>query len=138
MIQPAATTCGALLRELVRDGTTVLLTTQYLEEADRLADDIVVLDHGRVVAEGSPAELKARIGGERIDVTVATTDDLAAAEAALLPYADGPARSEADGPLVTVPVRPGTPLLEVVRGLTRPASRRATSHAARRRSTTCS
>jgi ABC-2 type transport system ATP-binding protein len=107
----------ALLRELVREGTTLLLTTQYLEEADRLADDIVVLDHGRVVAKGSPAELKTRIGGERIDVTVATADDLPAAEAALLPYADGPASSEADGPLVTVPVRPGTPLLEVVRGL---------------------
>jgi ABC-2 type transport system ATP-binding protein len=107
----------ALLRELVRDGTTLLLTTQYLEEADRLADDIVVLDHGRVVAQGSPAELKTRIGGERIDVTVATAGDLTAAEAALLPYADGPASSDSEGPLVTVPVRPGTPLLEVVRGL---------------------
>src|SRR4051812_1770327 len=52
-----------LLRELVRDGATLVLTTQYLEEADRLADDIVVLDHGSVVAAGSPAELKARVGG---------------------------------------------------------------------------
>ena len=49
-----------LLRELVRDGATLVLTTQYLEEADRLADEIVVLDHGRVVAAGSPAELKAQ------------------------------------------------------------------------------
>src|SRR5215213_2860758 len=78
-----------LLRELVRDGTTLLLTTQYLEEADRLADDIVVLDHGRVVASGSPAELKARIGGERIAVTVAGEDDVAAAERALAPFVDG-------------------------------------------------
>jgi ABC-2 type transport system ATP-binding protein len=104
-----------LLRELVRDGTTLLLTTQYLEEADRLADDVVVLDHGRVAASGSPAELKARIGGERIDVTVAAPDDLPAAEAALAPFADGPPSSE--GVVVTVPVAAGTPLLEVVRAL---------------------
>ena len=62
----------ALLRELVRDGTTLLLTTQYLEEADRLADDIVVLDHGRVVAAGSPARAQgADRAASAIDVTVA-------------------------------------------------------------------
>ena len=106
-----------LLRELVRDGTTLLLTTQYLEEADRLADDIVVLDHGRSVAHGSPAMLKARIGGERIDVTVAAPADLAPAAEALAAFADGPATSDPAGPVVTVPVRPGTPLLDVVRAL---------------------
>jgi ABC-2 type transport system ATP-binding protein len=104
-----------LLRELVRDGTTLLLTTQYLEEADRLADDIVVLDHGRVAASGSPDELKARIGGERIDVTVAAEDDLAAAGAALAPFADGP--SSSDELTVTVPVAAGTSLLDVARAL---------------------
>ena len=67
----------ALLRELVRDGATMLLTTQYLEEADRLADDIVVLDGGRVVAQGAPAELKARVGGERLEVTVGGASELA-------------------------------------------------------------
>jgi ABC-2 type transport system ATP-binding protein len=51
-----------LLRDLVAEGTTILLTTQYLEEADQLADDLVVLDHGRVIARGAPAELKARVG----------------------------------------------------------------------------
>jgi ABC-2 type transport system ATP-binding protein len=106
-----------LLRELVRDGATVLLTTQYLEEADRLADDIVVLDHGRAVATGSPGELKARIGGERIDVTVAALEELPSGEAALAPFADGPSSIDPDGLVLTVPVVAGTPLLEVVRAL---------------------
>jgi ABC-2 type transport system ATP-binding protein len=106
-----------LLRELVRDGMTLLLTTQYLEEADRLADDVVVLDHGSVVASGAPAELKARVGGERIDVTVGTPEDLAAGEAALALFADGPASSDPDGPVLTVPVRTGTRLLEIARAL---------------------
>ena len=106
-----------LLRELVAEGATLLLTTQYLDEADRLADDIVVLDHGRVAASGSPAELKARIGGERIDVTFAAPEYLPAGEAALAPFADGPAASDPDGPVVTVPVAPGTPFIEVVRAL---------------------
>ncbi|RZQ63201.1 ATP-binding cassette domain-containing protein [Amycolatopsis suaedae] len=63
------------VRRLVADGTTVLLTTQYLDEADQLADNIAVIDHGKVIAEGSPAELKSRIGG-RIDVVVGPETDL--------------------------------------------------------------
>ena len=106
-----------LLRELVRDGATLVLTTQYLEEADRLADDIVVLDHGRVVAAGSPAELKARVGGERLDVTVAGEEHLTPAVDALAAFADGQATSDADRLQVTVPVRFGTRLMEVARAL---------------------
>jgi ABC-2 type transport system ATP-binding protein len=60
-----------VIEELAADGTTLLLTTQYLEEADRLADDIVVVDHGRVVAHGSPTQLKSRLGGTVIDVALA-------------------------------------------------------------------
>ena len=62
--------CGSSSRTWSREGTTVLLTTQYLEEADRLARDIVVIDHGRVIAEGTPAELKADLGTSVVSVTL--------------------------------------------------------------------
>ena len=65
-----------VLRELVRDGTTLLLTTQYLEEADHLADNIVVIDHGRVIAEGTPIELKDASGRAALVVTVSRSEDL--------------------------------------------------------------
>jgi len=67
-----------VIRELVDDGTTVLLTTQYLEEADQLADTIVVIDRGRVIARGTADELKARIGGERLELVLADVSDAAA------------------------------------------------------------
>jgi oleandomycin transport system ATP-binding protein len=57
-----------LVRTLVAEGTTVLLTTQYLDEVDRLAAQLAVLDHGRVIANGSPAALKAKVGGQTLDV----------------------------------------------------------------------
>jgi ABC-2 type transport system ATP-binding protein len=107
----------SLLRDLVRDGATMLLTTQYLEEADRLADDIVVLDGGRIAAQGSPAQLKARIGGERLEVTVGSADELAVAASALAPFAtDRPAVDHEDARVVA-PVAAGVPLAEVVRAL---------------------
>jgi ABC-2 type transport system ATP-binding protein len=104
-----------LLRERVDDGTTLVLTTQYLEEADRLADEIVVLDRGRVAAAGPPHELKARIGGERVAVTVAAREELTSAARALAAFADGPPAEEALQ--LTLPLRSGTRLIEVVRAL---------------------
>jgi ABC-2 type transport system ATP-binding protein len=68
-----------MIRALATAGTTVLLTTQYLEEADQLADAITVIGSGRVIAEGTPDELKALAGGDRIDVTVREAGDLAPA-----------------------------------------------------------
>ena len=72
-----------LIGELVAGGTTLLLTTQYMEEADRLADSIVVIDTGRVIATGTAGELKSMVGGERIDIEVHAPEELPAATAAL-------------------------------------------------------
>jgi ABC-2 type transport system ATP-binding protein len=117
----------ALLREHVARGATVVLTTQYLEEADRLADEIVVLDHGKVAARGTPGELKARIGGERVVLTLSSRDELARAERALDPFLDQPAAEEPAPagapdaapapPRLVAQVRPGTRLIELVRAL---------------------
>jgi ABC-2 type transport system ATP-binding protein len=105
----------AFLRELVSEGVTLLLTTQYLEEADRLADQIVVLDNGRVAAAGSPDDLKARVGGERLEVTLAAAQSADAATTALSAYADG--QTTTDGNVLTVPLVAGTRLIEVVHAL---------------------
>ncbi|KRE99597.1 daunorubicin ABC transporter ATP-binding protein [Nocardioides sp. Soil777] len=75
-----------VLRELVADGTTLLLTTQYLEEADQLADNIVVIDRGTVIAEGTPLQLKDRSGAAALVVTVSEARDLDAAEALMRPH----------------------------------------------------
>jgi ABC-2 type transport system ATP-binding protein len=71
------------IKTLVRGGSTVLLTTQYMEEADRLADDIVVIDRGRAIAHGTSDQLKTQIGGERIELVLASSDDVAPAQTIL-------------------------------------------------------
>ena len=96
----------------VRDGTTVLLTSQYLEEVDRLASRIAVLDHGRVIAEGAPGELKARVGGQVVAARV-PAHLVAETSAALTPM--GKIRVETDE--VTVPVRGQAGLAEAMRRL---------------------
>ena len=108
-----------LLRELVRNGTTLILTTQYLEEADRLADNVVVLDHGRSVAVGSPNELKSRFGGDRIDVTTTRTDELDRAASALLPFSSGGVHPSIDRETlqVTAPIAEHAKLIDIVRAL---------------------
>jgi len=107
----------ALIGELVGEGMTLILTTQYLDEADRTADQIVVLDHGRVAARGTPTELKARIGGERVAVTLSSPAHVTIAAQALEPYTSGPVASDGAEPEVIAPIQPGTRLMEIVRAL---------------------
>jgi ABC-2 type transport system ATP-binding protein len=94
-----------VIRELVADGVTLLLTTQYLDEADELADQIVVIDHGHVIAGGAPAELKAETGGARLEVTLSEADP--GAPAALEPFVAGPVHVSQDGRRLRAPVRSG-------------------------------
>jgi ABC-2 type transport system ATP-binding protein len=92
-----------IIRELSAAGTTVLLTTQYLDEADQLADQIAVIDAGRVIAAGSPDTLKARIGEDRLTLVLAPGSDLAAAAAAVSAYAAGPVSTLPDSPATSGP-----------------------------------
>ena len=103
-----------IIGELVSGGTTLLLTTQYLDEADRLADRIAVVDAGRVIAEGTSGELKAQVGGERLEVIVAHGDGLRDAAGVLERYSRGGVRVDADRRYVGATVAGGAGLLAAV------------------------
>ena len=107
-----------VIKDLVADGTTVLLTTQYLEEADQLAEEIVVIDHGRVIAQGTSDALKDQVGGDRLEVVVAIPDTLSRAAESLARVSTGQVVTDAEAHRVIAPVSGGsTVLVDAVRAL---------------------
>jgi ABC-2 type transport system ATP-binding protein len=101
----------ASIRSLVQRGTDVLLTTQYLEEADQLADHVVIIGKGRVIAQGSPSELKSQVGGDVIEVHVQRGSQLTAAAAVLQPLGTDDARIDEPGRRIVIGVDHGPTVL---------------------------
>jgi len=93
-----------IVRELAAEGTTLLLTTQYLEEADQLAGRVAVIDGGAVIAEGTPDQLKSSVGGEHLEIALAAGADIEAAVVAVKPYATGSIEPGGGGRRLSVPV----------------------------------
>ncbi|MGH8982729.1 MAG: ATP-binding cassette domain-containing protein [Acidimicrobiia bacterium] len=100
-----------VIRELVGRGATLLLTTQYLEEADQLTDDILVIDRGRAIAHGTADELKRDVGGERIQVTVCSPDDVPTAREVVARFATGEIQVDEPSRSLVAPIRGGAPVL---------------------------
>ncbi|MCU0282221.1 MAG: ATP-binding cassette domain-containing protein [Acidimicrobiia bacterium] len=105
-----------VIRALVGKGTTLLLTTQYLEEADQLADDIVVIDHGRAIAHGTADELKARVGGERIELTVTSLDSIGPARGILARFCGGEDQVKQRSRTLSAPLNGGAPVFRQLLG----------------------
>ena len=107
-----------VVRELVAGGTTVLLTTHYLEEADQLADQISVIDRGRVIADGTPEQLKSKIGGSRVDIVLNSVDELPTVAGLVERVSDGEVEIDRDRRRVSAPVKDRVATLtEVLRAL---------------------
>jgi ABC-2 type transport system ATP-binding protein len=108
----------SVIENLVSEGTTVLLTTQYLEEADQLANRIVVLDHGTVIAKGTSNELKSQVGGDRIEIVVESATDVARAADLIQEFGSAAASTEEVTKTILLPVAGGsTAIVNIVRKL---------------------
>jgi ABC-2 type transport system ATP-binding protein len=108
-----------IIRSLVADGTTLLLTTQYLDEADELANEIVVIDHGLVIAAGTAEELKGRVGGDVVEFTVPDRSRISDAAAAIAKIGDSEPLADKETGVVSIRVgsRGSDALIEAVRAL---------------------